>query len=229
MIMISLQSYPLRRIINNFIEPFLEILVISLFVLSEFTFFIHCNLVGVKIQSNGKKLEFQRKRHHGGSILIHHSPSPSPNHLFTFDAILCFVVMLERSIEVKANSCGVMVIHTAKIPIRIVSLLQKLDPRTRAVLEENPKSFTVRQSGIVLIRPEYLAWPEKRKKDLEQRRSRRGHGIRLTSMVPVLPNDGYCVDSMSKLGQMGRFAVYLDGGVCAMVGIIKEVHSCWKG
>jgi len=188
--------------------------------------------VGVKIQSNGKKLEFQRKRHHGGSILIHHSPSPSPstNQLFPFDAILCFAVMLERSIEVKTNSCGVMVIHTAKIPIRIVSLLQKLDARTRAVIEENPKSFNVRQGGLVLIRPDYLAWPEKRKKDLEQRRSRpRGRGVQRTSMVPVLPNDGYCVESYAKLAHMGRFAVYLDGGVCAMVGIIKEVHSCWTG
>jgi len=180
--------------------------------------------VGVKIQLEGKKLEFQRKKHHGGSILVHHSPSPLPStdhQLVKLDSMLCQIIVM-GFFPFKVNTCGVMLVHTAKIPIRIISLLQKLDRRTSEMIEVNPKTIARGEAALVLIRPEYLAWPEKRKKDLEQRRSRKRSQSETVVQDP-LPNDGYCVDSMSHLPSLAKFVIYFDWKEIA-VGVIKEVN-----
>jgi len=220
--MTNSQSFPLRRIIIGFIEAFLEILVISsLFVFICLNSHFHSldkKLVGVKIQLEGKKLEFQRKKHHGGSILTHYAPSPLPStdhQLVKLDSMLCHIIKLGPASVIKANTCGIMVIHTARIRIRIITLLQKQDRRTGLCLEEYPRSITTGEAALALIRPDYLAWPEKLKYDCQfLRRKRR---------PSVLLNDGYCVDTFSHFPMMGRFVIYLQRGD-SLVGVVKEIN-----
>jgi len=57
--------------------------------------------------------------------------------------------------------------HTAQIPAQVVELVQKLDPRTGQVTEENPKSLKTGDAAVVKIRPlkpmsieEYKAIPQ---------------------------------------------------------------------
>ncbi|MGC8969862.1 MAG: translation elongation factor EF-1 subunit alpha [Conexivisphaera sp.] len=43
--------------------------------------------------------------------------------------------------------------HTAQVPAQVTELLQKLDPRTGQVTEENPKSLKTGDAAVVKIRP----------------------------------------------------------------------------
>jgi len=130
------------------------------------------------------------------------------------DTIKCQITHMSMK-AIKANMCGVMMVHTARIPIRITAILRKLDLSTGDVLEEGPDSLTFGETGMVLIRPEYLAFPDRLAKQRPRKKIQ-------------WANDGYCVDTFANCPQMGRFVIVFatrdDLYGCRVVGIIKEIN-----
>jgi len=143
-----------------------------------------------------------------------HLSSNRNSTLVTMDTIKCQLTLTSMK-AIKANMCGVMMVHTAQIPIRITAVLQKLDLSTGDVLKEGPDSLTLGETGMVLIRPEYLAFPDR----LAKKRPRK---------KIQWANDGYCVDTFANCPQMGRFVIVFAMGDysygCRVVGIIKEIN-----
>jgi len=166
-------------------------------------------------QVDGKKLKHHRKNHRCGKIMTHLSSNRNSTRLTIMDTIKCQIMIVGGKTTVKVNTCGTMVIHTAKIPIRISGILQKMEKRTGKILEEHPDSLKPGETGMVLIRPEYLAFPDRLAKQRPRKKIQ-------------WANDGYCVDTFANCPQLGRFVIlfgmegYLYG--CCVVGIIKEIN-----
>ena len=142
------------------------------------------------------------------------------NPMVKMDTIKCQVIVVGNRPLIHAGMCGMMLVHTAKIPVCITAILQKLDKRSGKVLEEGPKSLRTGDAGLILIRPDFLVSSDPTKPLAKPRvRSKRPIG---------LPNEGYCVDTFVNCSKMARFAFFVNNdyhsAACNIVGLIKEVN-----
>lgn len=189
--------------------------------------------MGVKLRCPKRDLVQERKKHHEGIIMSHHPTTQRVPHgdlPILMHTLQCQVIILTASI-VSPGFCGVMLCHTARIPICITAILQKSEKITGKTIEGHPPSIRSGDAAMVLIRPFYLAAPERYREKQANRQKTKRLSHRPASYQKVLKflNEGYCVDEFMKCGPMGRFIVWERGSNMnyhqgtAMVGIIKAL------
>ena len=97
-----------------------------------------------------------------GEVIGHVNNPPTVAEEFTAQ-----IVVLNHPTAIAANYTPVFHLHTAQVSCTLTVLLKKLDPKTGAVLEENPKFLKTGDVAIVKIKPvqpvvaeEYKKFPQ---------------------------------------------------------------------
>ena len=198
-------------------------------------------IVGVKVRGR-KKIENVRKRHLCGRIMTHRPISRTPmlsNPMVKMDTIKCQVIVVGGKTFITVGTRGMMLVHTAKIPVCITALLKKIDSRSGKVLEKSPNYLKRGDSAWMLIRPDYLVAADPKplvKPPPQSKRAMRGARkknprptARKTRKIPIdIPNEGYCVEPFANCAKMARFAFFISSTECNMVGMIKQVNPTRK-
>jgi len=184
--------------------------------------------VGVKVRGR-KKLENDRvrhesvrRRHHGGRIMTHRPISRTAildNPMVKMDTLRCQVIVVGTRPSINVGMRGVMLVHTAKIPVCITAILKKSDKLTGKLLEKSPKYLKIGDAGWMLIRPDYLVSSESKPLAKPAPRAERPIG---------LLNEGYCVDAFANCSKMARFAFFVNSTECNMIGKITEINPTGK-
>jgi elongation factor 1-alpha len=179
------------------------------------------DLVGVLLTAKGQPISIKRK-YQGGVILSHAPSTPrihkdlNPPQLMKI--IKCQVIILNAPKPLRVGFSGVMLCHTAQIPMTIITILTKIDKRAGQEIEAMPKSLGIAEAGIVLMQPRY---PFGATKPSQLRN--------VGAKLPPLnwsdddPSKGFCVDTYSSFPALGRFAMYASRE-CTLVGVIKEIN-----
>lgn len=83
-----------------------------------------------------------------GDVIGHTSNKPSVLEEFTAN-----IVVLNHPTAIAAGYTPVFHIHTAQLSCTLTELIKKMDPRTGATLEENPKFLKTGDAAVVKVKP----------------------------------------------------------------------------